>query len=232
MFDLDRELKGHDGKYPPNQVEHLLTGCNFFDGYGRPRGGPSDDATWRAAWEDLREELLPKFIAKYPGHRPWAWWRYDSPPPHRRRRIGAKPHPFDNHERKVHIERLTLQRPTANEIGSQLYELWFGKPASVIGLDDIQAEYESERDFLERHGLLTDAERAALGARAPQLSLVAVVEIVLRLAMFAGGTYFYGFCARHSHGNDLSLMALGAGLLVAGIIPWPTALFYRQPARA
>jgi hypothetical protein len=61
---------------------------------------------------------------------------------------------------------------------------------------------------------------------------VALVEMALRLVMFAGGTYFYGFYARHSHGHDLPLMALGAGLLVAGIVPWPTAFFHRQPARA
>jgi hypothetical protein len=212
-------------KYSAKQIEHLLTGCEFFDGFGRPRSGRADDAAWREAWDDLRDKLLTKFIDDYPGHRPWAWWRFDCPAPGRRRRIGGKPHPFDNEHRKAHIERLARQRPTADDLSGQLYELWFGKPASLIGLDDIQADYESERQFLERHGLLTDAERAALrlpptGLRLGRALFRRAAGVAARLAMFTAGTYFYGFSSRHAQGNDLPLLTLGAGLLVASLVPW------------
>jgi len=229
------EISVRNKRYTANQIEHLLSGCSFFDGYGRPRGGESNDKTWRAAWDDLRDELLPGFIEEYPGHRPWAWWRYDSPPPHRRRRIGAKPHPFDNRDRKAHIDRMVRQRPTASDVREQLYELWFGKPASVIGMDDIQAEYESEREFLERHRLLTDPERTALGIQTctgEEMTRFSMIMALVRLPMFVAGTYFYGFCSRQSGGNDVALMALGAGLLVASMVPWGLAMSIMKTARA
>ncbi len=53
------------------------------DEHGRPLHVPDDDEL-RAEWEQLRDELLPEFIAKNPGHRPWAWWRFSAPTPHNR----------------------------------------------------------------------------------------------------------------------------------------------------
>ncbi len=31
----------------------------------------------RAAWEELRDELIEEHIREFPGTRPWAWWAYD-----------------------------------------------------------------------------------------------------------------------------------------------------------
>jgi hypothetical protein len=30
-------------------------------------------------WDQYREEIMAKWIEKYPGTRPWAWWTYDAP---------------------------------------------------------------------------------------------------------------------------------------------------------
>lgn len=35
--------------------------------------------TVRSAWDALREDLLPDFIRRNPGRRPWGWWRFDAP---------------------------------------------------------------------------------------------------------------------------------------------------------
>ena len=45
----------------------------------------------------------------------------------------------------------------------EAYKLHFGKPASLMTRDDFDAEYEGETEFPDRWGLLTEAERAALG---------------------------------------------------------------------
>jgi hypothetical protein len=90
----------------------------------------------RAAWEDLRDELLPAFIAQHPGQRPWAWWAFEAPEP--RRRIGPGPEP----------------------VGEE--EMWLGMPRLYRGLPPSLGMYESEADYLRRLDLLTAAEARAL----------------------------------------------------------------------
>jgi hypothetical protein len=38
-----------------------------------------DPAAWSAVWAELRDELLPQFIAENPGRRPAAFWTWDAP---------------------------------------------------------------------------------------------------------------------------------------------------------
>ena len=59
----------------------LITGHDFFDQF-------DDLDAAREGWQALRGELLPAFVDKYPGTRPWAWWEYEAPEP--RRRLGGK----------------------------------------------------------------------------------------------------------------------------------------------
>ena len=66
------------------QRRQLLTGFEFFgQGFGREGSihRPIDLDLAREAWEELRAELLPEFIASKPFSRPWAWWRFDAPEP-------------------------------------------------------------------------------------------------------------------------------------------------------
>jgi hypothetical protein len=58
-----------------NMVRHLLTGYG-----GTHPGVPSRLETreeFAAAWNLVRDELLPAFIAEHPGRRPLAWWIVD-----------------------------------------------------------------------------------------------------------------------------------------------------------
>ena len=41
-------------------------------------------------------------------------------------------------------------------------KLYFGVPACLMMADDFAAEYESEAEYLDRLGLLSDEERAAI----------------------------------------------------------------------
>jgi hypothetical protein len=45
-----------------------------FRFFGTPQGTDVRDA-----WERRRTDLLPRFVAQYPGHRPHGWWLVDSP---------------------------------------------------------------------------------------------------------------------------------------------------------
>lgn len=104
----------------------------------------------REAWEELRDELMKAWIAEDPCTRPWAWWAFDAP--ERRRRINGL-HPFDSPERRRHGKRFGFKRPN---------DLYMGMPASLMVEDDADAEYESEPDYLDRLGELTDSERDTL----------------------------------------------------------------------
>ena len=91
----------------------------------------------RAAWERIRSELTAEYRRKHPGRRPWAWWAFDAPGP--RRQIGGT-------------------GKTILAKGPHFPPVHFGIPRIVKG----QAEFETETEFLKRHGLLTKTEQKAL----------------------------------------------------------------------
>lgn len=113
----------------------------------------------RALWEERRDELMGEWIQEEPGTRPWAWWEFDAP--ERRRRIDGKPHPFDNPTREAEIRERAAENP---EPVHDATCLWYGCPRFMIVLpgrdmDDFEAVYESQREYLDRLGLLTADER-------------------------------------------------------------------------
>ncbi|MBN2559398.1 MAG: hypothetical protein JXQ75_00510 [Phycisphaerae bacterium] len=128
------------------------------DAFGRDNRGTFDPDAMRGAWETLRAELLPKWIAAHPGTRPYAWWVFDAP--ERRRRTDGRPHPFDNIERNTKVN--DWRQKYTDVADREAYKLWFGKPGCLMVLDDFHAVYEAEAEYLDRHGLPTEDERAAL----------------------------------------------------------------------
>ncbi len=156
-----RRAKRRRTGYSETEIEQLLSGHDWsFAGptFGSERNGTLDVEAMREAWHELRGELLPKWIAEHPGTRPHGWWRFDAS--ERRRRIDGPAHPFDNPARDA----LVIQWGHSTR---DAYRLWFGKPSSLIGLDDFGAVYETEVEFLERLGLLTNDERLALARDLP-----------------------------------------------------------------
>ena len=113
-----------------------------------------------AAWEELRDELLPTFIAERPGQRPWAWGAVESPEP--RRRIDGRPHPFDDPQREAQLEQDRQHLDYA--LHALEYSLSFGLPNLWVLPSDGCDAYEREQDYLHRLGLLTYAESQALEA--------------------------------------------------------------------
>lgn len=146
-----RRAKKRTAGYGEFHIEELLTGLHWpcFDSFH------GDTQERREAWELLRDKLLPKWIAEHPGQRPFAWWAYDAP--ERRRRLGGRPHPFDNPARWERVEQLREEYPHVDY--SDCYGLRFGVPARFVVDGDEQAQYEPEPVYMCRLGLLTDDEK-------------------------------------------------------------------------
>ena len=131
---------------------------------------PVEDLDWtcddapaaRAAWEIHGQQLLADFIAKHPGRRPWAWWRFATAAP--RMRVGGSGVP-------------------CNEVLSGWKQDYrFGIPQYWVVADYLELFpklltrsmlidhhnpplYEAQAEFLRRHGLIGKREWDSLDAK-------------------------------------------------------------------
>lgn len=118
---------------------------------------------YRVAWEIFREQILADWIREEPdaagrggpGTRPYAWWMFDAP--ELRRRIDGKPHPFDNPERD---ERIAATEYLCDH-GKRTF---YGCPNVLCVMDDFEAIYETQAEYLERLGLWLAGERERFDA--------------------------------------------------------------------
>jgi hypothetical protein len=107
-----------------------------------------DPESWGEIWSELREELLPEWIAEHPGTRPLAWWVFE----HQNERPVLHPMRPDAEAtvRKEQTYLGILHTQIAHGYGAPDGELW--------------PFQEGETDYLDRMGLLEMAEREALEA--------------------------------------------------------------------
>jgi hypothetical protein len=135
-------------------------------------------AAW---WHTVRSDLLRDWIAAHPGTRPHAWWTFDSPEPQRRRLggIGTPAHEclayvpaFRFGIPATWVDRFSAEYYTGhardihgNRIGTAYANRAEPFHGRAIDPQD-PPRYESEATFLDRHGLLSAAERMALPAGA------------------------------------------------------------------
>lgn len=142
-------------QWTEQHIRVLLSGRDFFRAFAsngpcgimtREREDYTEatdvDARRQQAWQDLAPELLVDWIRTRPFTRPWAWWRYD--PPECRRCMSGE-HPYD-----------------AADWGTFPKRYSFGLPTIKRRPEDWEATFETERDFLERLGLLTPEELALM----------------------------------------------------------------------
>ena len=151
---VSRKLKRRREGYTQWHIEQLLQGftthCN--GGFGALHKGLGDIPAMQKAWEELKHELLPDWIRQYPGTRPYAWWKFDAKEP--RQRTDGVQHPFQDRVRKARV-----QASSSPKFRGMAYELFYGCPRALITQEDFKAQYESELQYLDRLGLLTDEER-------------------------------------------------------------------------
>ena len=119
----------------------------------------------RELWKSAREELLRDFIREFPGRRPWAWWKFDSPGP--RLRLGGR-----GEARFPHNLHFGIPLP-------YYYEKWLvdifrhRNPGGVREYDIFDPSdppvYESQESYLRRNGLLLpDEEKRLLAELGPR----------------------------------------------------------------
>ena len=148
------------------------------------RGG--DGVKWKPAWEKVREEVMAAWIKKHPGTRCWAWWEIDAPRWERKFNSwfdGTKPEPrqriggtgTEDYEALAYAPYFDKGIPTGwvSKFDEEYYN---GRRKNIHG-DPIATEhkegdfkgkaidpndppqFESEAAYLQRHNLLTDAEK-------------------------------------------------------------------------
>jgi hypothetical protein len=127
------------------QYDHLANGWTYFSqGYAS-----REDA--ELAWEIHGDAIMESYVKEHPGRRPFGWWLFQ----HRKERpiVGKsfEPDEIANMRRNIRLN--------ADHFGF-LHTSIFAWP------DGKTLEYlqEPERDYLERHGLLSDEELEALAA--------------------------------------------------------------------
>jgi hypothetical protein len=116
------------------------------------------DETLRSAWNAAREWLVAEWIRQFPGTRPWAWWRYDSPEP--RRRVGGVGDVFSPNKLEFGLETDWVTPSMASFYRRHARD--FG-PFDKVPIDSNDPpRFESESAFLDRYNLLTADERQRL----------------------------------------------------------------------
>lgn len=146
-----------------------------------------DSHKLRELWALVRDELLGTWIKSSPGCRPWAWWAFTAPreplqlvagrlwreddrTAAHRRRVGGIGDP--QHEVmgcsltfRFGLPTLWVEPWMVSEFPRSSPDLYAPGWARAIDPTD-PPQFESESTYLERHGLLTDAERRRLPADA------------------------------------------------------------------
>lgn len=116
----------------------------------------------KAAWFEYRDEILKRYTSEYPGFRPPLWWRFEAPG--FRQRLGGK-----------------------GQQTKQTYDLgipdgWFifkdGKTQLNFDKENPPL-YESEAEYLRRHGLLTPIEEKYLADYPEAFESIKLTDIFL-----------------------------------------------------
>lgn len=166
----------------PRTIRRLEIGFDF----GLLPGDPLDEDQLREAWGQIGGEITAAHIEENPGTRPRHWWAYDAPEP--RRLIGGYLHPGSGYQ--VHrfpeamqgrvlaaIQALDEDAIVALARRANIQRAYYyGQPCGFFfpGRENCERlgieypgwpDFESETEYLHRHGLLTFEERLALEAR-------------------------------------------------------------------
>ena len=133
-----------------DRASFLLVARLFHLVYGHDHFGLSfdDETEMVKCWNAIGEELTAQHASRFPGTRPWGWWRFEA-----------------LSSRRI-LSGTVDVCPTSVD--------WFGIP-SAWGGDGI---HESQGSYLARHDLLLDGEVAAVGTPDPDPPAIAWAKAV------------------------------------------------------
>ena len=131
----------------------------------------------RRAWGMFRTRILLDWVDHHPCTRPWAWWRFDAPSWERKSNTawfnGTLPEPryrlsgagTPSYEVLCYKPRFEKGIPM-DWVGQQLIDCYKRMPKSTFRAVALRKKdpliYESEASYLDRFGLLTEAEEIFL----------------------------------------------------------------------
>jgi len=127
-----------DAWYNNSRVADLVYGNFYFE------DSWENETAKRAAWDELKPDILEQHIQRRPGTRPHAWWEFETV-------NGAKP----------------LRRMMSGREAQIIAKTSFGIPSCTAGSYPDQSPcYESELEYLERNQLLFREEIPLIEANA------------------------------------------------------------------
>jgi hypothetical protein len=157
-------------------------------------------AELRATWELVRGRVLESWIKERPCSRPPAWWQYEAAEP--RRRLGGVGAPLSEAlgqvaslhrgipDRWLSPVDVALYSGRAVDVHGKAFRELKGRfPHKAIDPND-PPQFESEATYLERHGLLTEAEVDTLkrkDLRDPEFAVLVSDERAARPRKAAAG---------------------------------------------
>lgn len=157
-----QQLKGRRG-WNDSHREAIEMQHDYFEAFG-PRGSAEADELMRVYWFDFRDELMGKHIEAEPFSRPIWWWKFEST---ERRQCVNGQHPHDSAIRAAWVAEQEKEHPGSSKY---LNRITCGVP-SVLGGPDFAAnprpQYETERCYIERRGLLCRYERELIAKGEP-----------------------------------------------------------------
>lgn len=122
-------------------IEYFLSGeTNDFETFMLS----ANDEKMKLLWEENKAVILQDWIAEHPGSRPAAWWCYDAP---RAERFKGTPWEISQPEPRRRLNGESIY--SGNEIPHLIKAIPDGEDPAL---------FESERQYLERHGLLMPEE--------------------------------------------------------------------------
>lgn len=116
----------------------------------------------KALWQEFGALVLARWVDEAPGTRPALWWQYDAPEP--RRRVGGIGRPL--HEFTAYVVRYAYGVPIDWPEDDPDLPAEFRPPCAALIDPNDPPLFESQAAFLDRHDLLSPAERDSLDASA------------------------------------------------------------------
>ncbi len=158
------------------QVAYLLTGVGV-------RGDATlyfwkiDDEKILAAWKTVGPDLVAEHVRKFPGTRPWGWWKFDAP--ERRLRVGGT-----GTERREVFKGwkgaldFGVPKNVLNWINERDVSIYL-RQGRIVGKafdENDPPTFESEATFLRRLGLFLKGEEKRIPAAAFEPEAITLKE--------------------------------------------------------
>jgi hypothetical protein len=151
---ITRRKKNRRAGYNKAQIAQLLHGVAVSpsSAFGALHKGMADMNAMRAAWDELRDELIDEWVSQHPFSRPLGWLLFDATEP-RIRVIG---------EQRIEAMEAAAKR----NLGDGFRQCFFKSLNTRLGYEDTRGDegaWESEEQYLTRIGALLPAELELIG---------------------------------------------------------------------